>query len=233
MLIEVSDYVLDDIISSMTMLNRSKLLDNRIVESVLTQEEIIKLSKNNKVDLIEIVDGKKFIETVDLFNEEEKDKLKEADFIIKSSPLFLEHKEKLSLGDLKELCYKYKKEKDIKCIFLDNIDIINNYNQQEILKELQDLSKKLDINLFIGKLILHKDKISLEDVIKNLEVQAKYSDTILYLKDEGEYDKDILHIWIIKNILKNLGKVILVHLKDYNKCISVERKFYKKVGVYE
>ena len=75
MLIEVSDYIIDDIISSMTMLNRTKLLDNRIVESVLTQEEIIKLSKNNKIDLIEIVDGKKFIKTVELFNKEEKDNL--------------------------------------------------------------------------------------------------------------------------------------------------------------
>ena len=40
MLIEVSDNTLDDIVSSMTMLNRTKLLDNRIVESILTQEEI-------------------------------------------------------------------------------------------------------------------------------------------------------------------------------------------------
>ena len=225
MLIEVSDNTLDDIVSSMTMLNRTKLLDNRIVESILTQEEIIKLSKDNKVDLIEIDDGKKFIKPVELFKEEEKGKLKEADFRIKSSPLFLEHKEGLVLEDLKELCYKYKKENDIKCIFVNNIDIINDYNQQEILKELHDLSKILDINLFIGKSILNVDEISLEDIIKNLEVQVKYTDTILYLKDGGEYYKDILNIWIIKNIFNNLGKVSLLYLKDYNKCISLERKF--------
>lgn len=225
MLIEVSDNTLDDIVSSMTMLNRTKLLDNRIAESILTQEEIIKLSKDNKVDLIEIDDGKKFIKPVELFNEEEKGKLKEADFRIKSSPLFLEHKEGLVLEDLKELCYKYKKENDIKCIFVNNIDIINDYNQQEILKELHDLSKILDINLFIGKSILNVDEISLEDIIKNLEVQVKYTDTILYLKDGGEYYKDILNIWIIKNIFNNLGKVSLLYLKDYNKCISLERKF--------
>ena len=223
MLIEVSDYIIDDIISSMTMLNRTKLLDNRIVESVLTQKEIIKLSKNNKIDLIEIVDGKKFIKTVELFNKEEKDKLKEADFKIKSAPLFLEHKERLSLEDLKELCCKYKKEKNIKCIFLNNIDIINNYNQQEILKELQDLSKKLDINLFIGKSIFNEDEISLENLIKNLEVQEKYTDTILYLKDGVRFDRNILHIWIMKSINKKLGKIELIYLEEYDKYINLEK----------
>ena len=61
MLMEVTDNTLDDIVSSITMLDRDKIMDNRIVDCVYTQGEIRKLSKNNTIDLIDIIDDEKYI----------------------------------------------------------------------------------------------------------------------------------------------------------------------------
>ena len=66
MLMEVSDNTLDDIVSSITMLDRYKIMDNRIAEGVYTKKEIRNLSKNNTVELIDIIDDdtKEIYETI-------------------------------------------------------------------------------------------------------------------------------------------------------------------------
>lgn len=225
MLMEITDNTLDDIVSNISMLDRFQIMDNRIIEGLLTQKEIQQLSQNNSIELLDIIDGEKYVGTYKLFTTEEKEKIKEADSVIKSSPLFLEHIERLTLKKFKELCYEYKKKNHVSCILLNDIRTIDDSDKHKILKELNDLSKNLDINIIIGNSILCSDVVSLEDVIKELEELTKFIDTILYLKDGGEYDKNILHIWILKNISNVLGKVSLLHLEKYKKCFSLERNY--------
>ena len=109
MLMEITDNTLDDIVSNISMLDRFQIMDNRIIEGLLTQKEIQQLSQNNSIELLDIIDGEKYVGTYKLFTTEEKEKIKEADSVIKSSPLFLEHIERLTLKKFKELCYEYKK----------------------------------------------------------------------------------------------------------------------------
>ena len=225
MLLEVSDNTLDDIVSNITMLDRYKLMDNRIAERVLTQEEIKKLSKNNKVELIDIIDGKKYIGTCELFNQEEKDKIKKADLLLKSSPLFLEHTESISLNDFKELCYEYKKSNKVNIILLNNINTIKNSSELEIFNELQKISKNLNITIIIGYSLIKKDIISFESELENIKQKCNYIDTIFFLKEGTGEDLNILHIWVIKNKNNTLGKVSLLYLDEYKKCINLEKHY--------
>ena len=45
---------------------------------------------------------------------------------------------------------------------------------------------------------------------------------ILFLKKEIEEIKDILHIWTMKNINKKLGKIDLLYLDEFKKCINLK-----------
>ena len=225
MLLEVSDNTLDDIVSSITMLDRYRLMDNRIAEGVLTQAEIKKLSKNNKVELIDIIDGKKYISTCELFNQEEKEKIKKADLLLKSSPLFLEHTESISLNDFKELCYEYKKSNKVNIILLNNINTIKNSSELEIFNELQKISKNLNITIIIGYSLIKKDIISFESELENIKQKCNYIDTIFFFKEGIGEDLNILHIWVIKNKNNTLGKVSLLYLDEYKKCINLEKHY--------
>lgn len=225
MLLEVSDNALDDIVSNITMLDRYKLMDNRIAERVLTQEEIKKLSKNNKVELIDIIDGKKYIGTCELFNQEEKDKIKKADLLLKSSPLFLEHTESISLNDFKELCYEYKTSNKVNIILLNNINTIKNSSELEIFNKLQKISKNLKITIIIGYGLIKKEIISFENELENIKQKCNYIDTIFFLKEGTGEDLNILHIWVLKNKNNTLGKVSLLYLDEYKKCINLEKNY--------
>ena len=225
MLLEVSDNALDDIVSNITMLDRYKLMDNRIAERVLTQEEIKKLSKNNKVELIDIIDGKKYIGTCELFNQEEKEKIKKADLLLKSSPLFLEHTESISLNDFKELCYEYKTSNKVNIILLNNINTIKNSSELEIFNKLQKISKNLKITIIIGYGLIKKEIISFENELENIKQKCNYIDTIFFLKEGTGEDLNILHIWVLKNKNNTLGKVSLLYLDEYKKCINLEKNY--------
>lgn len=104
MLMEITDNTFDDIVSNISMLDRFQIMDNRIIEGLLTQKEIQQLSQNNSIELLDIIDGEKYVGAYKLFTTEEKEKIKEADPVIKSSTLFLEHIERLTLKEFKELC---------------------------------------------------------------------------------------------------------------------------------
>lgn len=225
MLMDVSDTTRDDIVSNITMLDRYKLMDNRIVEGVLTKEEIKKLSKDNKIELIDVIDGKKYFNKCDLFNIEDREKIEEADLLLKSSPLFLKHIEKIALEDFKKLCYEYRRNNKINIIILNDIKTINHSSEIEILNELKELSRKLNIIIIIGYNLIKKDTISLETELKELKQRCDYIDTILFLKDGGEVEKNILHIWVMKNINDTLGKVDLVYLDKYIKFANLEKHY--------
>ena len=225
MLMDVSDTTRDDIVSNITMLDRYKLMDNRIVEGVLTKEEIKKLSKDNKIELIDVIDGKKYFNKCDLFNIEDREKIKEADLLLKSSPLFLKHIEKIALEDFKKLCYEYRRDNKINIIILNDIKTINYPSEIEILNELKELSRKLNIIIIIGYNLIKKDTISLETELKELKQRCDYIDTILFLKDGGEVEKNILHIWVMKNINDTLEKVDLVYLDEYIKFVNLEKHY--------
>lgn len=223
MLMEVTDNTLDDIVSSITMLDRDKIMDNRIVDCVYTQGEIRKLSKNNTIDLIDIIDDEKYIVSYKLFNKEEREKIQEADLLLKSSPLFLKHIESITLNDFKEVCFKYKTSNKTNIIILNDINTIKDSSKLEILKELQELSKKLNITIIIGYNLIKKEIISLECELENIKQKCNYIDTIFLLREGTGEDLNILHIWVIKNKNKTLGKVSLLYLEDYKKCVNIER----------
>ena len=56
--IDIADNILDDIIANITMLDRLKLFNNRIVEKILNEQEIRHLKEDNKIKLIEIIKKK-------------------------------------------------------------------------------------------------------------------------------------------------------------------------------
>lgn len=220
MIRDVSDTTLDDIVSNITMLDRDQLTNNRLVESVLTQEEIKKLSKDNKIELIDIVDGRKYICKYDLFNTEERKRIKEADILLKNSPLFLKHIKKIALDDFKELCYEYRKKNKINIIILNDIETIDHSSETEILNELRELSRKLNIIIIIGYKLIKKDIISLETELIEIKQKCDYIDTLLFFQDGWE--GDVLYIWIMKNINNTLGKIDLLHIERYNKLFNLE-----------
>lgn len=222
-LMEVSDNTLDDIVSNITMINKFKIMDNRIVETVLSELEIENLKTDNTINLIEVFDGTKFTYTCELFNTEEKEKVREADELLKSSPIYLKHVTKISLSDFKEICYEYKNNNNVKIILLNNINTIDTSNEIEILSEVHELSKNLNIPIMIGYDLIKRDAISLENELENVKQKCKYLDTILFLKNGGEEDKNILHIWTMKNINNKLGKISLLYLDEYNKCINLAK----------
>lgn len=223
MLMEVSDNTLDDIVSSITMLDRYKIMDNRIAEGVYTKEEIRNLSKNNTVELIDIIDDEKYIASCKLFNKEEREKIRKADLLLNSSPLFLEHVNEITLNHFKDLCYKYKTGKKVNLIILNNINTIKNSNELELLNELKELTRNLNIPIIVGYDLIRKNAISLEKELENIKQKCQYLDTVLFLKDGvGEY-KNILHIWIMKNINNKLGKINLLYLNEYRKCINLAK----------
>lgn len=223
MLMEISDNTLDDIVSSITMLDRYKIMDNRIAEGVYTKEEIRNFSKKNTVELIDIIDDKKYISLCKLFNIEEREKIRETDLLLKSSPLFLEHIEKISLNSFKKLCYKYKANNKVNLIIINNINTIINSNEVELLNELQEMARKLNIPIIIGYDLRTKNTISLENELENIKQKCKYLDTILFLKDGIEEEKNILQILILKNINNKLGKISLLFLDKYRKYIDFKK----------
>ena len=63
--IDIADNILDDIIANITMVDRLKLFNNRIVEKILNEQEIRHLKEDNKIKLIEIINRKKYIITIE------------------------------------------------------------------------------------------------------------------------------------------------------------------------
>ena len=55
------------------------------------------------------------------------------------------------------------------------------------------------------------------------DIKMKNIKTILYLKDGVKFDRNILHIWIMKSINKKLGKIELIYLEEYDKYINLEK----------
>lgn len=222
-LMEVSDNTLDDIVSNITMINKFKIMDNRIVKTVLSELEIENLKTDNTINLIEVLEGTEFTYKCELFNTAEENKIREADELLKSSPIYLKHVTKISLADFKEMCYEYKNNYSVNMIILNNINTIDNFNEITILSELHEIAKNLNTPIMIGYDLIKKDTISIENELESVKQKCKYLDTILFLKNGGEEDKNILHIWTMKNIKNKLGKINLLYLDEYNKCINMAK----------
>ena len=131
--------------SNITMINKFKIMDNRIVETVLSELEIENLKTDNTINLIEVLEETEFTYTCELFNTAEEKKVREADELLKSSPIYLKHVTKISLADFKEMCYEYKNNYSVNIIILNNINTIDNLNGITILSELHELSKNLNM----------------------------------------------------------------------------------------
>lgn len=222
-LMEVSDNTLDDIVSNITMINKFKIMDNRIVKTVLSELEIENLKTDNTINLIEVLEGTEFTYKCELFNTAKENKIREADELLKSSPIYLKHVTKISLADFKEMCYEYKNNYSVNMIILNNINTIDNFNEITILSELHEIAKNLNTPIMIGYDLIKKDTISIENELESVKQKCKYLDTILFLKNGGEEDKNILHIWTMKNIKNKLGKISLLYLDEYNKCINMAK----------
>ena len=223
LMFDVSDYTLDVIAANYAMLDFYKLTENRLVEGILNSKEIEEVKENNKINLIEILDGKKYNFRCNLFSENERKLLSEADKKIKESLLYLSHIKNITIKDFKEICYKYKKDNEIKFIVLNDINLIEKCNKKELLKQLQELAKELEAIIFVSEKIIHKDIISLENEINRIQENIKFIDTIIFLKKIGEDVKELKSLYIIRNINKKLGKVELLYLKDYCKYTNLEK----------
>lgn len=85
----------------------------------------------------------------------------------------------------------------------------------------------------IGYDLIKKDTISIENELENVKQKCKYLDTILFLKNGGEEDKNILHIWTMKNInnkqnFKKIEVKIPSDIKEEQKIIIHESGNYIK-----
>ena len=236
-LIESTDNTLNDIVACLTMINKFKIFDNRIVENILSESEVENLKIDNKINLVsipDIADGNEFTYECELFNNEEKERVMKADEFLKNSPMYIKHVTKICLSSFKKMCHEYKNNHNVNIIIVEDINtIVNDINttcssdEITILKELQELSKTLNIPIIIGYSLIRDDEFSIENELENIKQKCKYIDTILFLKIFMLEYPNIWHIKVVKNKNNKLGSIRLGYLDEYNKCCNNEDAFRK------
>ncbi len=128
-------------------------------------------------------------------------------FKSKDNPIYIENGIR-SVEELKEKAEKYKKEKAVKLIIVNNIfSLISN-------KELKNLAVELNIPVLatVGIPNFSKRKLSLLD-FKEKGISEKYADIVLFIQKEGDFAK----ITVIKNKYGSIGIAELFFNKETNR----------------
>lgn len=228
MLMNVSDITHDDIISNIAMIDRAKLMNNRIIENTFTQNEIEKISNNNEIKLIDMLKGKKYNYICELFTVEEEKRIKKAEQILRNSPFFIKHTNKIDLDKFVKLCHEYKNKEKVNIIILNNLNTIEHSNDLEILRTLKKISIELNITVIMGYPLPKESTFSINEIKK----RSNYIDTILFLKKINEFNAITLNIWIVKNIENTLGKIKLAYFDQYMKCANLSNVFDNPFNIF-
>lgn len=147
-------------------------------------------------------------------------KLNEIILEIAEAPIYIDDTPGISIKEICKKSTKIKSEKDISCIIIDYLELISfdksknlsrDLETNEILKNLKELAKKLNVPILLTSYNIQYKKIAhrenhipkLEDLTPNIDYE-KYADIILLLHREECFDnftpkKNIADIIIAKN----------------------------------
>ncbi len=158
-------------------------------------------------------------EQIDL-NDSEFLKLSEITSKLDKAQIYIDDTPGISIKEICEKSIKMKTEKDISCIIVDYLELISfdrskilsrDLETNEILKNLKELAKKLNIPILLTsynipyKKIAHRENHipKLEDLTQNIDYK-KYADIIILLHRKECFDKftqkkNVVDIIIAKN----------------------------------
>ena len=147
--------------------------------------------------------------------------------------LFIEDTPNLKIDYIEETCRIMKKEKNIKLVIIDYINLVNCKNEY-VVKRLKKLVEDLEVTIiFVSKLSKiiderknHKPKLSYLQY-ENYNVQD--IDIVLFLYRDDYYNKDsellnILEVIIAKNESKESSSILLAFFYNYLKIVNLVHK---------
>jgi len=200
----------------------------RIIKNIIISESMVKRDKFENSDL------------------EEKDweKISQAVLGLKEANIYIDDKTGISIDEICEKSRKMRKEKGIKFIVIDYIQLIS-YNKNELLSreqemsmislKLKELAKELDIPILVVS-HLSRDTEKREDhrpILSDLRYSgslAQDADVILFLYRDDYYnpESEMLHIAEVI-VAKNRGgdntTIELLSLLHYCKFVNLERRW--------
>lgn len=205
-----------------------ELSKESIIKNIITSESMVNRTKFENCDL----------------EENDWEKVSKAVFGLKDSNIYIEDKPGISIDEICEKSRKMRKEKGIKFILIDYIQLIS-YDKRELLNreqevsmislKLKELSRELDIPILVlTQLSRYSEKR--EDhrpIINDLRYcgsLAQDADVILFLYRDDYYNsdsecKDIAEVIIAKNRGGQNGTIELLTLFKYCKFVNLERRW--------
>ena len=157
--------------------------------------------------------------------------------------IYIDDTPAISINKIREECINLKKEKNIKLILIDSLELIrsdNNYDIQElkiieITKKLKTLSKEIEIPIIVTSQLSNKPDVRFylkEEARPKLtdlySVVVEEADIIMLLYRDDYYNtesykKDIAEVIVAKSMQENQNIVELLFIKKYLKFVSLKK----------
>ena len=150
--------------------------------------------------------------------------------------IYIDDSINIKISEIEERCRNLKKEKDIKLVIINYLEVIDSEGQ-DISEKLSNLAKELNITIILlsqlpaeldARYYLGADpKPKLSDVEKTVVQQA---DVVMFLYRDDYYNpnsemKNIAEVIVAKNKYGNCGTVELIFLEKYFKFDDLENRF--------
>ena len=200
----------DKILSNYYMINISEITDYRLAESWLAEE--IKW-KNEEYVTIDSGDLK-----LKVLSKENQNKLKIGYEIINKSNLYIDDTTTFTLNEFKTRCRKLKKEKNIKLVVINDLEIIK-APKVSIYSELMNLSRKLNIVIIVAYSLKIEDielKVPLEKQINDIQTIVKNIDIIIYVEESSTE----LKLLVMKNNSGDTGIIETIYIEKFLKFVN-------------
>lgn len=200
----------DKILSNYYMINISEITDYRLVESWLAEE--IKW-KNEEYVTIDSGDLK-----LKVLSKENQNKLKIGYEKINKSNLYIDDTTTFTLNEFKARCRKLKKEKNIKLVVINDLEIIK-APKVSIYSELMNLSRKLNIVIIVAYSPKIEDielKVPLEKQINDIQTIVKNIDIIIYVEESSTE----LKLLVMKNNSGDTGIIETIYIEKFLKFVN-------------
>lgn len=189
----------DKILANYYMINISEITDYRLAESWLVGET---KWKNEEYVSIDSGDLK-----LKLLSKENQVKLRYSYEKINKSNLYIDDTTTFILKEFITKCRRLKKEKDIKLVVVNDLEIIK-APQVSIFSEWMSISRELNIVIIVAYSPKIEDielKVPLEKQINDIQTTVKNIGTIIYVKESKTgLDKGLkeeFKLFVIKNIV--------------------------------
>ncbi len=137
---------------------------------------------------------------------------------IKNMPIVYD-KPNITINEIEETIRRLQTGENIKVVMIDYLQLINNVNNEDIPDILNKIANQLDITIIITSQLsnIAKDNnvtipLVLEHLRNNNKSILKYSDIILLLTNEGNYEDNIINIKI-QGIKNNVNPMFVEEVK--------------------